>query len=89
MTRRFKAWLTGRISIFIRVRYLELQQCDRYRDTDGFVDRLSGLWGAQTPLGIWLEENQMTTLFFGGVNADQCVVSSTTTITVAHANLGA
>lgn len=39
------------------------------------VDRLSGLWGAQTPLGIWLEENQMTTLFFGGVNSDQCVVS--------------
>ncbi|PNS18438.1 T-complex protein 1 subunit gamma [Sphaceloma murrayae] len=36
-------------------------------------NRLSGLWGAQTPLGIWLEENQITTLFFGGVNADQCV----------------
>ncbi|KAH6134517.1 hypothetical protein HBI64_060200 [Parastagonospora nodorum] len=36
-------------------------------------NRLSGLWGAQTPLGIWLEENQMTTLFFGGVNSDQCV----------------
>ncbi|KAF2681522.1 Isochorismatase hydrolase [Lentithecium fluviatile CBS 122367] len=36
-------------------------------------NRLSGLWGAQTPLGMWLEENQMTTLFFGGVNADQCV----------------
>ncbi|KAF2642861.1 Isochorismatase hydrolase [Massarina eburnea CBS 473.64] len=36
-------------------------------------NRLSGLWGAQTPLGLWLEENQMTTLFFGGVNADQCV----------------
>ncbi|KAF2655251.1 Isochorismatase hydrolase [Lophiostoma macrostomum CBS 122681] len=36
-------------------------------------NRLSGLWGAQTPLGLWLEENQMTTLFFGGVNSDQCV----------------
>lgn len=36
-------------------------------------NRLSGLWGPQTPLGLWLEENQMTTLFFGGVNADQCV----------------
>ena len=36
-------------------------------------NRLSGLWGAQTPLGTWLEENQITTLFFGGVNADQCV----------------
>jgi nicotinamidase-related amidase len=42
--------------------------------TDTVVDRLSGLWGAQTPLGTWLEENQMTTLFFGGVNSDQCVV---------------
>ncbi|KAF1957010.1 Isochorismatase hydrolase [Byssothecium circinans] len=43
--------------------------------TDFFFhkNRLSGLWGAQTPLGLWLEENQMTTLFFGGVNADQCV----------------
>jgi hypothetical protein len=40
------------------------------------VDRLSGLWGAQTPLGLYLQENEITTLFFGGVNADQCVVSS-------------
>lgn len=38
------------------------------------TDRLSGLWGAQTPLGLWLQENEITTLFFGGVNADQCVV---------------
>ena len=37
------------------------------------LDRLSGLWGAQTPLGLWLQENEITTLFFGGVNADQCV----------------
>lgn len=36
-------------------------------------NRLSGLWGAQTPLGLWLQENEITTLFFGGVNADQCV----------------
>ena len=42
-------------------------------------DRLSGLWGMQTPLGLWLQENEMTTLFFGGVNADQCVVSLPTT----------
>jgi nicotinamidase-related amidase len=48
---------------------------------DEMIDRLSGLWGAQTPLGIWLEENQMTTLFFGGVNADQCVVCSGTEYT--------
>jgi nicotinamidase-related amidase len=43
---------------------------------DTCVDRLSGLWGAQTPLGLWLQENEITTLFFGGVNADQCVVGS-------------
>ena len=39
-------------------------------------NRLSGLWGAQTPLGLWLQENPITTLFFGGVNADQCVWST-------------
>ncbi|CAG8039934.1 unnamed protein product [Penicillium salamii] len=38
-------------------------------------NRQSGLWGAQTPLGLWLQENQITTLFLGGVNIDQCVVS--------------
>lgn len=39
-------------------------------------NRLSGLWGAQTPFGIWLQENEITTIFFGGVNADQCVWST-------------
>ena len=39
-------------------------------------NRLSGLWGAQTPLGLYLQENEITTLFFGGVNADQCVWST-------------
>ncbi|KAK8022414.1 isochorismatase hydrolase [Apiospora rasikravindrae] len=39
-------------------------------------NRLSGLWGAQTPFGLWLQENQVTTIFFGGVNADQCVWST-------------
>lgn len=33
-------------------------------------NRLSGLWGPQTPLGIWLQENEVSTLFFGGVNAE-------------------
>ncbi|KAK8091880.1 Isochorismatase hydrolase [Apiospora hydei] len=39
-------------------------------------NRLSGLWGPQTPFGLWLQENQITTIFFGGVNADQCVWST-------------
>ncbi|KAK3069034.1 hypothetical protein LTR53_012948 [Teratosphaeriaceae sp. CCFEE 6253] len=36
-------------------------------------NRLSGLWGAQTPLGLYLQESETTTLFIGGVNSDQCV----------------
>ncbi|KAK5133731.1 hypothetical protein LTR08_007485 [Meristemomyces frigidus] len=36
-------------------------------------NRLSGLWGAQTPLGLYLQESQTTSLFLGGVNSDQCV----------------
>ncbi len=31
-------------------------------------NRLSGLWGAQTPLGLYLQESETTTLFIGGVN---------------------
>ncbi|KAH8897541.1 hypothetical protein GQ53DRAFT_888082 [Thozetella sp. PMI_491] len=38
-------------------------------------NRLSGLWGAQTPFGMWLQENEITTIFIGGVDADQCVRS--------------
>jgi nicotinamidase-related amidase len=36
-------------------------------------NRLSGMWGAGTPMQTWLQDNSMTTLFFGGVNIDQCV----------------
>jgi len=36
-------------------------------------NRLSGMWGAGTPMETWLQDNSMTTLFFGGVNVDQCV----------------
>lgn len=31
------------------------------------------MWGAGTPMQTWLQDNSMTTLFFGGVNIDQCV----------------
>ena len=41
------------------------------------TDRLSGLWGAQTPLGLYLQESETTTLFIGGVNR---YVSSTADI---------
>jgi len=36
-------------------------------------NRLSGMWGPGTPMQTWLQDNSMTTLFFGGVNIDQCV----------------
>ncbi|KAJ7149265.1 Isochorismatase hydrolase [Mycena crocata] len=36
-------------------------------------NRLSGMWGTSTPMQTFLEENLITTLFFGGVNIDQCV----------------
>ncbi|KAF5341485.1 hypothetical protein D9758_013937 [Tetrapyrgos nigripes] len=36
-------------------------------------NRLSGMWGPSTPMQQWLEDHSMTTIFFGGVNIDQCV----------------
>ncbi|KAF9496172.1 Isochorismatase hydrolase [Pleurotus eryngii] len=39
-------------------------------------NRMSGLWGYQTALDLWLEENGIKTLFFAGVNADQCVLGT-------------
>ncbi|KAI0928447.1 hypothetical protein AcW1_005688 [Taiwanofungus camphoratus] len=39
-------------------------------------NRISGLWGYQTTLDLYLQENGITTLFFAGVNADQCVLGT-------------
>ncbi|KAJ7900316.1 Isochorismatase hydrolase [Mycena olivaceomarginata] len=36
-------------------------------------NRMSGLWGYQSSLDLFLQENGITTLLFAGVNADQCV----------------
>lgn len=36
-------------------------------------NRMSGLWGSDTPFQKYLEENGLRTLFFAGVNTDQCV----------------
>lgn len=36
-------------------------------------NRMSGLWGAGTPLQRLLEEDGITTCLFAGVNTDQCV----------------
>ncbi|KZT09501.1 Isochorismatase hydrolase [Laetiporus sulphureus 93-53] len=39
-------------------------------------NRMSGLWGYQTALDLYLQEHGITTLFFAGVNADQCVLGT-------------
>jgi nicotinamidase-related amidase len=46
-----------------------------YNGTDYFFNKntLSGLWGRGTPFELWLDFHNMTTVFYGGVNADQCV----------------
>jgi nicotinamidase-related amidase len=36
-------------------------------------DRMSGLWGATTDLEEFLDKEGIKTLFFAGVNTDQCV----------------
>ena len=56
----------------------ELKNSSLAAGTDLYFNKnkLSGLGGAQTPLGLWLQENKVTTLVFGGANADQCVWST-------------
>lgn len=39
-------------------------------------NRMSGLWGAGTPCTEYLESQGIRTLFFAGVNTDQCVAGS-------------
>ncbi|KAL7417053.1 Isochorismatase-like protein [Mrakia frigida] len=36
-------------------------------------DRLSGLWGSGTPFELYLQQRGIATLFFAGVNSNQCV----------------
>lgn len=39
-------------------------------------NRMSGLWGPQSALDLYLQEEGITTLLFAGVNADQCVLGT-------------
>ncbi|EJU00673.1 hypothetical protein DACRYDRAFT_54221, partial [Dacryopinax primogenitus] len=39
-------------------------------------DRMSGIWGRNTPLEEHLTKHNIKTLFWSGVNADQCVLGS-------------
>ncbi|OSD03380.1 Isochorismatase hydrolase [Trametes coccinea BRFM310] len=50
----------------------------RREGTDVWIhkNRMSGLWGPQTALDLYLQEQGINTLFFAGVNADQCVLGT-------------
>ncbi|CAA7265826.1 unnamed protein product [Cyclocybe aegerita] len=50
----------------------------RQAGTDFWIhkNRMSGLWGYQTALDLFLKENGITTLLFSGVNTDQCVLGT-------------
>ncbi|KAH9898342.1 Isochorismatase hydrolase [Cubamyces lactineus] len=39
-------------------------------------NRMGALWGSQTALDLYLQEQGITTLFFTGINADQCVLGT-------------
>jgi nicotinamidase-related amidase len=45
-------------------------------DVQFHKDRLSGMWGASTPLTEYLKKRGFTTLLFTGVNTDQCVLAT-------------
>ncbi|KAH8100672.1 Isochorismatase hydrolase [Cristinia sonorae] len=48
------------------------------KGTDVWIhkNRMSGLWGPQSALDLYLQEEGITTLLFAGVNADQCVLGT-------------
>ena len=39
-------------------------------------NRMSGLWGPQSSLDLYLQEEGITTLFMSGVNTDHCVLGT-------------
>lgn len=43
----------------------------------GLLCRMSGLWGGQSALDLYLQEEGITTLLFAGVNADQVRTTNT------------
>ncbi|KAI0669840.1 Isochorismatase hydrolase [Trametes maxima] len=55
-----------------------LYEDGRRGGTDVWIhkNRMSGIWGSQTALDLYLQEHGITTLFFAGVNADQCVLGT-------------
>jgi nicotinamidase-related amidase len=53
--------------------FAEGSKLERRPDVWIHKNRMSGLWGASTPLKEFLDEEGIRTLFFTGVNTDQCV----------------
>lgn len=53
--------------------YTEGARLPSNRDVWIHKDRMSGLWGAKTACEQFLEKEGIKTLFFAGVNTDQCV----------------
>jgi nicotinamidase-related amidase len=53
--------------------YEEGQRLEDKPDVWIHKNRMSALWGGTTPLQEFLEKEGITTLFFAGVNTDQCV----------------
>lgn len=53
-------------------------EAGKAKGTDVWIhkNRMSGLWGYQTALDLYLKENGIRTLFFAGVNTDQCVLGT-------------
>ncbi|KIM85165.1 hypothetical protein PILCRDRAFT_817152 [Piloderma croceum F 1598] len=58
----------------LQAEYLKGKQAGS--DTWIHKNRMSGLWGYQTALDLYLQETGITTLLFAGVNADQCVLGT-------------
>lgn len=53
--------------------YAEGSKLDKNPDVWIHKNRMSGMWGATTPLKEFLDKEGIKTLFFTGVNTDQCV----------------
>jgi len=53
--------------------YVEGSKLESRPDVWIHKNRMSGLWGATTPLKEFLDQEGIRTLFFTGVNTDQCV----------------
>jgi nicotinamidase-related amidase len=53
--------------------YLEGAKMEQNPDVWIHKNRMSGMWGGTTPCQEFLEKEGIKTLFFAGVNTDQCV----------------